>query len=202
MLSDILPTGFEIGVLSSKVQPDDIVAIIGAGPVGMSALLTAQFYSPSKLIMIDLDENRLEVSKQFGATHTINSKDVDEAIKQIYELTNNKGVDVAIEAVGFPQTFDLCQKIISKGGRIANVGVHGKPVELHLENLWIKNISITTGLVSTITTPMLLKTVESGKVKSAELVKHHYKFDDILKAYETFSNSAKQKALKVMIDFN
>ena len=148
MLSDILPTGFEIGVLSGKVQPGDVVAIVGAGPIGMSALLTSQFYSPSKIIMIDLDENRLEESKKFGATHTINSKDANDALKQIFELTDGVGVDVAIEAVGYPQTFDLCQKMISPGGRIANVGVHGAPVDLQLQDLWIKNITITTGLVS------------------------------------------------------
>ena len=201
MLSDILPTGFEIGVLSGKVQPGDTVAIVGAGPIGMAALLTAQFYSPANIIMIDLDDNRLNVSKDFGATHTINSKDSEEAIKKIFELTG-KGVDVAIEAAGFPQTFDICQKILAPGGRIANVGVHGKPVTFNLDELWIKNITVTTGLVSTNTTPLLLKTVESGKVQPQELVTHHYKFDDILEAYDTFANSAKEKALKIIIDFD
>ncbi len=201
MLSDILPTGFEIGVLSGKVQPGDVVAIVGAGPIGMSALLTAQFYSPSKIIMVDIDENRLEESKKFGATHTINSKDANDALKKLFELTDGVGVDVAIEAVGYPQTFDLCQKMISPGGRIANVGVHGAPVELQLQDLWIKNITITTGLVSTNTLPLLLKTVESGKLKPEELVTHKFKFEDIMEAYDTFANASEEKALKVIIDF-
>jgi len=201
MLSDILPTGLEIGVLSGHVEPGSTVAIIGAGPIGMAALLTAQFYSPAKIIMVDLDDNRLEMSKQFGATHTVNSKDPEEAIKKIFEITDDLGVDVAMEAVGYPQTFDLCQKIIAPGGRIANIGVHGKSVELELEKLWIKNINISMGLVSTNTTPMLLKTVESGKIAPNELVTHHFHFSDILEAYKTFENAAENKALKLIIDF-
>ena len=201
MLSDILPTGFEIGVLSGKVQPGDVVAIVGSGPIGMSALLTAQFYSPSKIIMVDIDDNRLEEAKKFGATDTVNSKDAEAAIKQIFELTDGVGVDVAIEAVGYPQTFDLCQKMISPGGRIANVGVHGAPVDLQLQDLWIKNITITTGLVSTNTLPLLLKTIESGKLKPQELVTHTFTFENILDAYDTFANASKEKALKVIIDF-
>lgn len=201
MLSDILPTGLEIGVISGQVEPGSTVAIVGAGPIGMSALLTAQFYSPAKIIMIDLDDNRLEMSKKFGATHTVNSKNAEEAIKKIFEITDNLGVDVAMEAVGYPQTFDICQKIIAPGGRIANIGVHGKSVELHLEDLWIKNISISAGLVSTNTTPMLLKTVESGKIVPNELVTHHFHFSEILEAYKTFENASENKALKLIIDF-
>lgn len=136
MLSDILPTSLEIGVINGEVQPGDVIAIVGAGPIGMSALLTAQLYSPAEIIMIDLDDNRLEMSKKFGATQTVNSSKSD-AVKQVMELTDGKGVDVAIEAVGFPVTFDICQQILKPGGRLANVGVHGKPVELHLEQLWI-----------------------------------------------------------------
>lgn len=202
MLSDILPTGLEIGVLSGKVQPGDIVAIIGAGPIGMSALLTAQFYSPAKIIMVDLDDNRLEQSKHFGATDTVNSKDAEQAIADIMALTDGRGVDVAIEAVGFPQTFDICQKILCPGGHLANVGVHGTSVDLQLQDLWIRNVTITTGLVSTNTTPMLLKTVESGKLKPQELITHKFKFENILDAYETFANASKEKALKVIISFD
>ncbi|MCC5893900.1 MAG: zinc-dependent alcohol dehydrogenase family protein [Alkalibacterium sp.] len=201
MLSDIFPTGLEIGVLSGQVEPGSTVAIVGSGPIGMAALLTAQFYSPGKLIMVDLDDNRLEMSKQFGATHTINSKDPEAAIKQIMDLTDGVGVDVAMEAVGYPQTFDLCQKVIAPGGRVAVIGVHGESVELHLETLWIKNINLSTGLVSTYTTPMLLKTVEAGKLVPNELVTHHFHFDDILEAYKTFENAAENKALKLIIDF-
>ena len=198
MLSDILPTGFEIGVLSGQVNPGDTVAIIGGGPVGMAALLTAQFYSPAEIIMVDLDDNRLEVAQKFGATKVVNSSD-GKAVEKILELTGNKGVDVAIEAVGIPATFALCQEIVAAGGHIANVGVHGKSVELHLEKLWIRNVTITTGLVSTNSTPMLLNTVKSGKLKPEQLVTHRFSFDQIEEAYDVFRNAAKNKALKVII---
>lgn len=202
MLSDILPTGLEIGVLNGQVKPGDTLAIIGAGPVGIATLLTAQFYSPAKIIVVDLDDNRLELAKKLGATDTVNSKNPETAIQRIFELSNGVGVDVAMEVVGFPATFDLCQKILSPGGRIANVGVHGASVELHLEDLWIKNITLTTGLVSTSSTPMLLKTVSAGRINHIEeLITHHFSFDDILKAHDTFKNAAKTKALKVIIDF-
>ncbi|MED3661744.1 zinc-dependent alcohol dehydrogenase family protein [Ureibacillus sp. FSL K6-8385] len=201
LISDILPTGFEIGVLNGQVKPGDTVAIIGAGPIGMSALITSQFYSPGKIIMVDLDDNRLEASKKFGATDTVNSQNAESAIQQILELTDGRGVDVAIEAAGFPATFDICQKILAPGGHLANVGVHGKPVELELQNLWIQNVTITTGLVSTSSTPMLLKTLSSGKIKVEELVTHAFKFENILDAYDTFQNASKEKALKVIIDF-
>ncbi|TCS93310.1 zinc-dependent alcohol dehydrogenase family protein [Hazenella coriacea] len=199
MLSDILPTGFEIGVLSAKVEPGDVIAIVGAGPIGLSALLTAQFYSPSEIIMIDLDDHRLEVSKRFGATKTVNSSDGN-AIQKVFELTDQRGVDVAMEAVGVPATFDICQKIISPGGRIANIGVHGEKVDLHIEELWIKNITLTTGLVSAYSTPMLLKTVEAKKVNPEQLVTHRFKLDEIMKAYDVFSNAAKEGSLKVILE--
>lgn len=198
MLSDILPTSLEIGVINGEVQPGDVIAIVGAGPIGMSALLTAQLYSPAEIIMIDLDDNRLEMSKKFGATQTVNSSKND-AVKQVMELTDGKGVDVAIEAVGFPVTFDICQQILKPGGRLANVGVHGKPVELHLEQLWIRNVKISTGLVSTSTTPMLLKTVESGKISPQQLVTHRFPLDQIIQAYDVFGNAAKEKAMKVIL---
>lgn len=199
MLSDILPTGFEIGVLSAKVEPGDVIAIVGAGPIGLSALLTAQFYSPAEVIMIDLDDHRLEVSKRFGATKTINSSDGN-AVQKVLELTDQRGVDVAMEAVGVPATFDICQKIISPGGRIANIGVHGEKVDLHIEELWIKNITLTTGLVSAYSTPMLLKTVEAQKVKPEQLVTHRFKLDEIMKAYDVFGNAAKEGSLKVILE--
>ena len=201
MISDILPTGFEIGVLNGQVKPGDTIAIIGAGPIGMSVLLTSQFYSPGTIIMVDLDDNRLENAKKFGATHTVNSKDGAAAIKKILELTDGVGVDVAIEAVGYPATFDICQKILAPGGHLANVGVHGKPVELQLQDLWIRNVTITTGLVSTYSTPMLLKTLSGGKINVDELVTHRVPFSQIIEAYETFQNASREKALKVMIDF-
>ncbi len=198
MLSDILPTGFECGVLNGKVQPGNTVAIVGAGPIGLAALLTAQFYSPAEIIMIDPDDNRLAVAKQFGATQTINNS-TEDAIEKIKQLTKNRGVDTAIEAVGIPATFELCQLIIGAGGIIANVGVHGKSVELHLETLWSKNITITTRLVDTVTTPMLLKTIQSKKLDAKQLITHHFKLSDIMDAYETFKNAAKEKALKVIL---
>lgn len=198
MLSDILPTGFEIGVLNGKVQPGQTVAIIGAGPVGMAALLTAQFYSPAELIMVDLDDNRLEVAKKFGATKVVNSGEGN-AVEKIMELTGGKGVDVAIEAVGLPVTFDICQEILKPGGRIANVGVHGQSVDLHIEKLWTLNITLTTGLVSTTSTPMLLKTVQSKKLQPEQLITHRFPFSDIMKAYDVFRNAAKEKAIKVII---
>ena len=198
MLSDILPTGFEIGVLAGKVKPGDSVVIVGAGPVGMAALLTAQFYSPALLIMVDGDTNRLEVAQRFGATHVIDIN-TQNAVERIFELTQGVGVDVAIEAVGIPASFDTCQSVVAPGGSIANVGVHGKSVELHLEKLWIQNVTISTGLVNTNTTPMLMKTVQSGKVDAGQLITHRFALNDILQAYEVFGNAAKEKAMKVIL---
>jgi alcohol dehydrogenase len=201
MLSDALPTGFECGVLNGEVKPGDTLAIVGAGPVGLAVLLTAQFYSPAVIYMIDLDDNRLAMAKKFGATTLINSSD-GKAVETIMKLTNGVGVDVAIEAVGIPATFDICQDIVGAGGRLANVGVHGKPVSLQLEKLWDRNIALTTRLVDTVTLPMLLKVVLSGKVEPAKLITHRFKLNDILKAYETFGNAAKEHALKVVLANN
>jgi alcohol dehydrogenase len=198
MLSDILPTGFECGVLNGQVKPGDTVAIVGSGPIGLAVLLTAQFYTPALIIMVDVDDNRLAVAGKFGATHVINSQK-DDAIKAIFALTGNKGVDVAVEAVGVPATFELCQSIIAPGGHIANVGVHGKSVELHLEKLWAQNITITTRLVDTVTTPMLLKTVNSGKLEPEKLITHHFRLSNIMEAYETFGHAAREKSLKVIL---
>ncbi len=199
MLSDILPTGFECGVLNGKVQPGSTVAIVGAGPIGLAALLTAQFYSPAEIIMMDLDNNRLEVAKRFGATAVVNSANV-KAMETILAMTGKRGVDTAIEAVGIPATFELCQKIIAPGGTIANVGVHGTKVDLHLEELWDRNITITTRLVDTVSTPMLLKSVGSRKIDPKQLITHCFKLDQIIEAYETFGSAAKTKALKVIIE--
>ena len=198
MLSDILPTGFECGVLNGKVKPGDTVAIVGAGPIGLAALLTAQFYAPAEIIMIDGDKNRLEVSTRFGATKVISSID-GKAAEEVMALTGNKGVDVAIEAVGVPGSFDTCQRIVAAGGHIANIGVHGKPVQLHLDKLWSQNITLTTGLVDTATTPMLLKTVISGKLQPEQLITHHFTLKDVMKAYDTFADATNQRALKVII---
>jgi alcohol dehydrogenase len=198
MLSDILPTGHEIGVLNGCVKPGDTIAIVGAGPVGMSALMTSQFYSPAKIYMIDLDDNRLRTAKRFGATNTINSSK-EETVKKIMNVTGD-GVDVAIEAVGVPESFDVCQNIVKPGGHIAVVGVHGHSVDLQLQKLWIQNITLTTGLVSTNSTPMLLKTVTSGKLDPGKLITHHFKLSEILTAYRVFGNAGKEKAMKVIVN--
>jgi alcohol dehydrogenase len=198
MLSDILPTGFECGVLNGQVKPGDTVAIVGAGPIGLASLLTAQFYSPAQVIMVDLDANRLEVSRSFGATSIVDGSD-GKAVEKVLALTGGAGVDVVIEAVGVPATFDICQRVVAPGGRIANVGVHGKPVSLELERLWSHNITLTTRLVDTVTTPMLLKVVQSGKVKPAKLVTHRFALADVMKAYDVFGNAAKERALKVVL---
>ncbi|MBO9201575.1 MULTISPECIES: zinc-dependent alcohol dehydrogenase family protein [Niastella] len=198
MLSDILPTGFECGVLNGQVKPGDTVAIVGAGPIGLAALLTAQFYTPAEIIMIDQDDNRLAVSRQFGATQTINNRNED-AIKRIYQLTGNKGADVVIEAVGVPATFELCESIVSPGGHIANIGVHGKSASLHLEKLWSHNITITTRLVDTVTTPMLLKTVCSHKLEPGKLITHRFPIANVLQAYDTFQHADVEKTLKVIL---
>ena len=198
MLSDILPTGFECGVLNGQVKPGDTIAIVGAGPVGLAALLTSQFYSPAEIIVIDMDDNRLNVAKTFGATQLVNSSD-GKAVEKVLKLTGGKGVDVAIEAVGVPATFEICEEIVAAGGHIANIGVHGKSVSLHLEKLWSSNITITTRLVDTVTTPMLFKTVQSRKIEPRKLITHHFKLDQIVEAYKVFGNAAKEKALKVIL---
>jgi alcohol dehydrogenase len=198
MLSCILPTGLECGALNGQVKPGDIVAIVGAGPVGLAALLTARLYSPAEIVMIDLDDNRLEVARSFGATKVVNSSD-GRAAERVMELTQAAGVDVAIEAVGLSATFDICQAIIAPGGRIANVGVHGKSVELHIERLWASNITLTTRLVDAGTTSMLLRMVQSGRLDAKGLVSHRFNLSEIMKAYDTFANAAKHRALKVVI---
>lgn len=199
MLSDILPTGYECGVCNGKVAPGSTVAIVGSGPIGLSALLTAQFYSPAQIIMVDIDDARLEVAKQFGATTIVNNSD-GKAAETIMKLTQQRGVDTAMETVGIPLTFELCQDIIAPGGTIANIGVHGKKVDLHLERLWSQNISITTRLVDTVSTPMLLSSVQSKKVDPVQLVTHRFKLDQIIEAYDIFENAAKTKAIKVIIE--
>jgi alcohol dehydrogenase len=199
MLSDVLPTGFECGVLNGRVQPGSTVAIVGAGPIGIAALLTAQFYSPAEIIMIDLDDNRLEMAKRFGATGAVNSAD-GKAVEAIMKMTSERGVDTAIEAVGIPATFELCEQILAPGGTIANIGVHGMKVALHLERLWDRNITITTRLVDTVSTPMLLSSLRSHKIDPKLLITHRFKLDRILDAYETFGHAANTHALKVIIE--
>lgn len=198
MLSDILPTGFEIGVQYGRVKPGDTVAVIGAGPVGLAAIATAGLYGAATIIAVDLDANRLEKAREFGATDAVLSSDADWK-DQVLARTDGLGVDVAIEAVGVPATFGMCTDIVRPGGTVANVGVHGKPVELHVEDLWIQNITISMGLVNANTTPMLLKLVARKKIPAAKFATHRFRFDQFLDAYDTFARAAETKALKVVI---
>jgi len=198
MLSDILPTGFEIGIRNGGVKPGDVVAVVGAGPVGLSVIMTANLYGPSRVISIDLDDNRLKLAKTFGATDAVNSGKADWH-DTVMAMTDGFGVDVAIEAVGIPQTFDMCVSLIRPGGAVANVGVHGKSVELKLQELWIKDVRITTGLVSATTTPMLLKLVAQGKIAPEQFVTHRFKLDQMMEAYDTFGRAAETKAMKLAI---
>jgi len=199
LLSDILPTGFEIGVQYGQTKPGDVVAVIGAGPIGLAVITTAGLYGASKIISIDLDANRIEQAKKFGATDGVNSGDADWK-KKVMALTDGWGVDVAVEAVGVAATFEMATQIVRPGGHVANVGVHGKPVQLRLHDLWIHNITISMGLVNTNTTPMLLKLVTEGRLKVDHFASHHFKLNDMLAAYDTFSRAAETKALKVIIE--
>jgi alcohol dehydrogenase len=198
LLSDILPTGFEIGVQYGHIMPGDVVAVIGSGPVGLAAMMTARLHGPSKIVAIDLDDARLARAAEFGATDTVKSGDAD-WLEQVIALTDGLGVDVAIEAVGIPQTFTMATLLVRPGGNVANIGVHGKPVELALNELWIKNINISMGLVNTNTLGMLLKLVAEHKLPAEKFVTHEFSFDQILEAYDVFGNASQHDALKVLI---
>jgi alcohol dehydrogenase len=199
MLSDILPTGFEIGVRYGRVKPGDVVAVVGAGPVGLAAMMTAGLYGAARVIALDLDANRLDQATAFGATDAVNSAD-DNWTEQVKALTDGLGVDVAIEAVGVPASFTACTKIVRPGGSIANAGVHGTSVDLALQDLWIMDLTITTGLVSTSTTPMLLKLVAQHKLAAERFATHHFPLAQILEAYDVFGRAAETKALKVVLN--
>jgi alcohol dehydrogenase len=201
-ISDIVPTGFEVGVLNGNVRPGDVVVVVGAGPVGLAAMLTARFLGPSKVIAVDIADSRLDSARSvFGADVTINSAS-DDAVEMVKGLTDGLGADVAIEAVGVPETFELCTELIRPGGRVANIGVHGHPATLHLETLWIKNVTITTGLVDTHSTPKLLKLVSEGRLDPQPFGTHHFKIDEILESYAVFADAAKTNALKVVLTSN
>jgi alcohol dehydrogenase len=197
-LADILPTAFEVGVLNGVVSPGDVVAIIGAGPVGLSAILTATLYTPGRIVSIDLADSRLESAVRFGADITINNARED-PLALIMEMTDGLGVDVALEAVGVPQTFELATALIRPGGRVANIGVHGKPAELHLERLWTRDVTITTGLVDTFSIPQLMRLIVSGRLDPSLFATHHYALDDTMTAYDTFADAANTGALKVVL---
>jgi alcohol dehydrogenase len=198
MLSDVLPTGYECGVLKCKIKPGDNIAIIGAGPVGFAALLSAQLYSPGEIVVIDTNDYRLELAKAFCATAVINSLQTD-AVEEVMRLTGNRGVDAVIEAVGLPATIEMCQALVAPGGRIANIGVHGKSAPLHLERLWSHNITLTTMLVSTTSIPLLMKLITAKQICPRDLISHHFALSAIEKAYAIFGNARAEKAMKVML---
>lgn len=198
MLADILPTGYEVGVLNGAVRPGDVVAVVGAGPIGLSAMMGARLLSPAHVIAIDLADSRLDAAKEFGADITINNGRED-ALAIVRELTGGLGADVAIEAVGVPDTFELATELARPGGHIANIGVHGKPVTLHLEDLWIRNVTVTTGLVDTYSTPVLLKLAQGHQLDADRFVTHHFTLDQFDEAYDVFARAADTGALKVVL---
>jgi alcohol dehydrogenase len=197
-LSDILPTAYEVGVLNGGVQPGDTVVVVGAGPIGLATIMTAKLFTPGRVIAVDLADARLDKALEFGADVTINNGDVD-AVARVFELTGGLGADVVIEAVGVPETFELCTALVRPGGRVANVGVHGHSATLHLETLWIRDVTITTGLVDTITTPQLLKLIESRKLDPARFATHRFSLAQTETAYDVFSAAAESHALKVVL---
>ncbi len=197
-LSDILPTGFEIGVINGAVKPGDTVAVVGAGPVGLAAIMTSKLYGPGRVIAIDPDTSRLERARQFGADMTIDNSS-ENAVDKVKEVTGGLGADVTVEAVGIPETFELCTDLVCPGGHVANVGVHGAPATLHLETLWIKSITITTGLVDTSSTPTLLELVSEGRLDPTPFATHRFGLGEIMDAYDVFSDAAKTNALKVVL---
>jgi alcohol dehydrogenase len=198
MLADILPTGYEVGVLNGRVQPGDVVAVVGAGPIGLSTIMGARLFSPAHVVAIDLADSRLEAAKGFGADIVINNSRED-ALAIVRDLTGGLGADVAVEAVGVPATFELAAQLARPGGHIANIGVHGQPATLHLEDLWIRNITITTGLVDTYSTPTLLRLTQSHQVDIDRFITHHFTLDQFDDAYDVFSRAADTGALKVVL---
>jgi alcohol dehydrogenase len=197
MLADILPTSYEVGVLNGQVRPGDVVAIVGAGPIGLAAVLTAKLYSPSSVVVIDPAGPRRHAAERLGATAV--DPDTDDPAEVIAALTGGLGADTAMEAVGIPATFELCTRLVRPGGRVANIGVHGKPATLHLEDLWIRNVTVTTGLVDTATTPTLLRLLAAGQLDVSSLITHRFRMDDFLNAYEVFADPATSGALKVLV---
>ena len=198
MLADILPTGYEVGVLNGCVRPGDVVAVVGAGPIGLSAIIGSRLYSPTTVVAIDLADSRLEAAKSFGADVIVNNSRED-PVEAVQALTGGLGADVAIEAVGTPETFELATRLIRPGGHVANIGVHGSPATLHLEDLWIRNVTITTGLVDASSTATLLRLVGAGQLDAGRLVTHHFELGEMEHAYDVFGDAANSGALKVMV---
>ncbi|MGE3619902.1 MAG: zinc-dependent alcohol dehydrogenase family protein [Acidimicrobiia bacterium] len=198
MLADILPTGYEVGVLNGQVRPGDVVAVVGAGPIGLSVIMGARLYSPAHVVAIDLAPSRLEAAKQFGADVTVDNGTID-PLAVVHELTGGLGADVAVEAVGVPATFELATRLVRPGGHVANVGVHGQPATLHLEDLWIRDVTITTGLVDTYSTPTLLRLAQGHQVDAGRFVTHHFALDEFEEAYDVFARAGETGALKVVL---
>ena len=198
-LADILPTAYEVGVLNGGVEPGDMIVVVGAGPIGLATILTAKLYTPGRIVAIDLANSRLEQAREFGADVTINNGSED-ALARVLELTDGLGADVAIEAVGVPETFELCTDLVRPGGRVANVGVHGHPATLHLEKLWIRDVTMTTGLVDTFTTPRLLKLIADGRLDATPFATHRFPLGETMSAYDTFAEAATTHALKVVLE--
>lgn len=198
MLADIIPTGYEVGVLNGRVSPGDVVAIVGAGPIGLATIMGAKLYSPAHIVAIDKVDSRLEAAKQFGADVVVNN-DREDPLEAVRSLTDGLGADVAVEAVGVPATFELATTLVRPGGHVANVGVHGQPAALHLEELWSKDVTITTGLVDTFSTPTLLKLVTSRQMDAGRFVTHHFTMDQFMEAYDVFARAGDTGALKVVV---
>jgi len=197
MLADILPTAYEVGVLNGHIGPGDTVVIVGAGPIGLAAIQTAQLYGPSHIIAVDYAESRLDAAKQFGADITVNANEDVAAV--VMQATGGQGADTAIEAVGVPESFELCTRLIRPDGHVANVGVHGKPATLHLEDLWIRNVTITTGLVDTVSTPTLLRMLAAGRLDATKFITHRFGLSEMDEAYDVFAHPADSGALKVVL---
>lgn len=195
-LADVLPTGYEVGVLNGHIQPGDTVAVVGAGPIGLSVIMGAQLFSAGRIIAIDPDEGRRKIATDFGADLAIGPSESYEAIRV---LTDCYGADVTVEAVGKPETFELCTSLVRPGGRVANVGVHGTPATLHLESLWTSNVTITTGLVDTTSIPALLRLVQHGLVDPGRFATHDFALHSALAAYDTFADASRTGALKVVL---
>ena len=198
-LADILPTSYEVGVLAGKLQPGETVAVVGVGPIGLAAILTADLYTPGQIIAIDQDPSRLARALEHGATEAVDSSTSDPR-ERVAVLTDGRGVDLAIEAVGIPETFELCTDIVRAGGHVANVGVHGKPATLHLEKLWIRDVTITTGLVDTFSTPRLMALIDAGRLDPSVFATHRFPLDEAMDAYDAFSAAGETGAFKVVLE--
>ncbi|MEU3145806.1 zinc-dependent alcohol dehydrogenase family protein [Streptomyces sp. NPDC006999] len=197
LLADIFPTAYEVGVLNGKMRPGDTVVVVGAGPIGLAAVAMARFFTPERIVAVDLTASRLEAARSLGADAVADAREEPEQL--VADLTEGLGADVVIEAVGVPEAFEQCTRMVRPGGHVANVGVHGKPATLHLEDLWIKNLTITTGLVDTHSTPTLLRMASAGRLPASQLVTHTFPLDRMEEAYGVFGNAAETGALKIVL---